>query len=48
MTPSSFFNAILYQAGALSGFLKLDGLEMSHVKCHGQAVESFHNRQRVS
>ncbi|GAA5847138.1 hypothetical protein JCM3766R1_001722 [Sporobolomyces carnicolor] len=37
MTPSSFFNAILYQAGALSGFLKLDGLEMSHVKCHGQA-----------
>lgn len=37
LTPSSFHNAILYQAGALSGFLKLNGLEMSHVKCHGQA-----------
>jgi len=40
LPPQSFFNAILYQAGALSGFLKLNGMEMSHVKCHGQAVSS--------
>ncbi|GAA5880833.1 hypothetical protein JCM16303_005136 [Sporobolomyces ruberrimus] len=37
LPPPSFFNAILYQAGALSGFLKLHDIPMSHLKCHGQA-----------
>ncbi|GAA5977803.1 hypothetical protein JCM5350_006183 [Sporobolomyces pararoseus] len=37
LPPASFHNAILYQAGALSAFLKLNSLKMSHVKCHGQA-----------
>ncbi|GAA5886532.1 hypothetical protein JCM6882_001677 [Rhodosporidiobolus microsporus] len=36
MPPESFFNAILYQVGALSAFLKLNGLEYNHLKPHGQ------------
>ncbi|BGP50981.1 hypothetical protein JCM10450v2_006907 [Rhodotorula kratochvilovae] len=37
LPPESFFNAILYQVGALQAFLKLEGIPLSHIKCHGQA-----------
>ncbi|GAA5900389.1 hypothetical protein JCM8208_005348 [Rhodotorula glutinis] len=37
LPPDSFFNCLLYQVAALVGFLKLEGLPLSHIKCHGQA-----------
>lgn len=37
LPPDSYFNCLLYQIGALVGFLKLEGLPLSHIKPHGQA-----------
>ncbi|CEQ42609.1 SPOSA6832_04440, partial [Sporobolomyces salmonicolor] len=37
MEPASFFNAILYQQGALTAYLKLAGIQQTHIKPHGQA-----------
>lgn len=37
LPPDSYFNCLLYQTGALVGFLKLEGLPLSHIKPHGQA-----------
>ncbi|CEQ40886.1 SPOSA6832_02556, partial [Sporobolomyces salmonicolor] len=36
MEPASFFNAILYQQGALTAYLKLAGIQQTHIKPHGQ------------
>lgn len=33
--PAELMNCFMYQVGALSGFLKLHGLSMNHVKPHG-------------
>lgn len=32
LPPDTFYNTILYQVGALSAFLKLEGLSFSHLK----------------
>ncbi|EIM84665.1 LamB/YcsF family protein [Stereum hirsutum FP-91666 SS1] len=37
MTPQEFADCITYQTGALYGFLKTHGMEMSHIKPHGSA-----------
>lgn len=37
LPPESFFNCLLYQAGAIDAFLKLNGLKFNHFKPHGQA-----------
>ncbi|GAA5976422.1 hypothetical protein JCM21900_005834 [Sporobolomyces salmonicolor] len=36
MEPASFFNAILYQQGALTAYLKLAGIQQTRIKPHGQ------------
>lgn len=35
ITPEEAYDLVIYQIGALSGFLKAEGLEMQHVKPHG-------------
>jgi len=35
LSPSEIENIIIYQLGALSGFLKVEGLFLNHVKPHG-------------
>ncbi|MCC9265517.1 LamB/YcsF family protein [Bacillus velezensis] len=35
ITPEEAYDLTLYQIGALSGFLKAEGVEMQHVKPHG-------------
>lgn len=37
MTPQEFADCMTYQTGALYGFLKTHGMEMSHIKPHGSA-----------
>lgn len=37
MTPQEFADCLTYQTGALYGFLKTHGMEMSHIKPHGSA-----------
>lgn len=35
LSQAELFNCFVYQAGALSGFLKVYGMEMHHLKPHG-------------
>jgi UPF0271 protein len=35
LTPAEVESLILYQVGALSGFLKMAGMELNHIKAHG-------------
>ena len=35
LTPEETRAVVQYQLGALDGFLRMEGLEMHHVKCHG-------------
>ncbi|GAA5920815.1 hypothetical protein JCM3775_003964 [Rhodotorula graminis] len=37
LPPDSYRNCLLYQVAALVGFLKVEGLPLSHIKPHGQA-----------
>ena len=34
--PNDMYNMILYQVGALSAFLKAEGMELNHIKPHGE------------
>lgn len=35
ISPEEAYDLVVYQIGALSGFLKAEGLHMQHVKPHG-------------
>ncbi|GAA5899927.1 uncharacterized protein JCM6883_006036 [Sporobolomyces salmoneus] len=48
LPPASFFNMIVYQAGALSGFLKLNELEMSHYVMSSKNIELAREAARVA
>ncbi len=48
MKPKEITNFIIYQLGALSGFLKVEGVKLSHVKPHGALYNDATKNREVA
>ncbi|MDA7026512.1 5-oxoprolinase subunit PxpA [Bacillus sp. CLL-7-23] len=48
ITPEEAYDLVTYQIGALSGFLKAEGVQMQHVKPHGALYNMAAKNRRLS
>jgi 5-oxoprolinase (ATP-hydrolysing) subunit A len=47
LTKAEMVNYVIYQTGALSGFLRLHGLPLQHVKLHGALYNYMVNQEKL-
>ncbi len=48
MEPEEIINFIIYQLGALSGFLKVEGIKLSHIKPHGALYNDAAKNEEIA